>query len=134
MLNPFMSKKKSGHEKGPWCNLGRLYRVIKGQKFSLFIAVLIIANAILIGSTTELEMRDAIADRNVLGSSNPSLHRLVLTFDVFFTVIFTTELFLRVLVMQQLFCLSPDWYWNGFDTLIVIAALVEVALTSYSFE
>jgi len=79
-------------------------------------------------------MRDAIADRNVLGSSNPSLHRLVLTFDVFFTVIFTTELFLRVLVMQQLFCLSPDWYWNGFDTLIVIAALVEVALTSYSFE
>ena len=58
----------------------------------------------------------------------------MLSLDMFFTVVFTSELFLRVVAMQQLFCMSADWHWNLFDTLIVVTALVEVALTSYSFE
>ena len=112
---------------------GPLFRFVNSYYFALMVAFLITVNAVVIGISTDVEVKAAFERRNGTGSS-PSEHRWLPYFDAACTVIFAFELVLRIVASQPMFCFSPEWQWNLFDVAIVATALLELFLARYSLD
>lgn len=86
---------------------------IKGDRFQSFIALVILANAALIGLETDLPSRSWLWD----------------IFENAFLFIFTVELALRLYFFGLSFFGNRDWIANWFDFLLVGAGLLDFTMT-----
>ena len=107
-------------------------RFIRNNIFRCCSSVLIIANAVYIGSVTDLDVRAAIHDSEQGTSRRAELKEMLFSTDVFFTVAVCLELLLRIVALRWKFFISRDWFWNLFDVLPVLSSIVE--LVGYSTE
>lgn len=101
--------------------IARLQRCLDGRWFKSTIAVNIVLNAILIGVSSDVELKCALRHSecdavmmDVLGSLN-----------TFFTVLFTLELVVRIVARRLDFCRGPSAGWNLLDTVVVVVSLLE---------
>jgi hypothetical protein len=62
-----------------------------------------------------------------LNADKPSSHSIV---EMCFTIFYTFELGVQILVHRKVFFFGPDMVWNWFDSVIVIVAVVELVLSA----
>jgi len=100
-------------------------RLIESTSFHFLVGVMIIANFVTIGWQMHSDMRLALQQ----------LPQAIWEDDVniFFTVVFTMELTLRLFAERSSFFLKDGRYWNLFDFFVVFSAIVEVMFQGFSF-
>jgi len=111
-----------------------LLRLVNHTTFATTIAVLIVVNALLIGLATEYELRVAFNEFNGHGGTVKSVDTFFFTADMFFTVVFTVELLMRLVALEMTFFLSPEGRWNFVDFVLVIISIAEAALAGLNVE
>eukprot|EP00931_Biecheleriopsis_adriatica_P030132 TRINITY_DN17784_c0_g1_i1.p1 TRINITY_DN17784_c0_g1~~TRINITY_DN17784_c0_g1_i1.p1 ORF type:complete len:618 (-),score=149.69 TRINITY_DN17784_c0_g1_i1:34-1860(-) len=104
--------------KAAWTFRGLAHRLLHSRPFELFIAMLIVANALAIGA--QAEALSAHLDRQEM----PIGYEVA---DYLFMVAFAGELLLRVIAEGQhfLWWTNPVFEWNILDSTLVIASFVE---------
>lgn len=96
--------------------------------FVACLVVVIIANAIFICATADVDVRHAfrLYDRRTIGKQHtaelPPWHG---TLDPLFAAIFTVELGLRIWAEETSFLCGSAALWNVFDSILVLSALLE---------
>lgn len=87
---------------------------VKGNRFQSFVALVILANAAIIGLETDVPERGALWDK----------------FENTFLVIFTFELLLRLYFLRCEFFCNTDKFANIFDFVLVFAGIFEFIVTN----
>ena len=72
--------------------------------------------------------RVAFNEFNGHGGTVKSVDTFFFTADMFFTVVFTVELLMRLVALEMTFFLSPEGRWNFVDFVLVIISIAEAAL------
>mmetsp|Transcript_125821 Transcript_125821/g.245408 ORF Transcript_125821/g.245408 Transcript_125821/m.245408 type:complete len:648 (+) Transcript_125821:43-1986(+) len=96
-----------------------LARVVHTHTFNVIATSIIIAYTVAIGVQTELDMQQAIRMENPL--------RWLYFMDMVFTVLFATELILRITCELEWFFFGPCMAWNIFDFMVVTCNVIELA-------
>lgn len=105
--------------------MGRLKRVVQGWRFNTVIGLLILLNGILIGASSDLQVRCAFLDEGEVCDRHMT-EALDLS-NTMFTVVFSLELAVRVFVSRLEFYRAEGWQWNVMDTIVVVISLLEEA-------
>lgn len=95
----------------------KMEKVVEGTWFNLFWDMLIIVNALTIGANAHMSVRNALG-----GDPEPEW---VETVEMVFSLLFVTEMLIRVVVLRLRFFLGPNWKWNVFDFLVVITSATQ---------
>eukprot|EP00443_Scrippsiella_acuminata_P125771 CAMPEP_0115639990 /NCGR_PEP_ID=MMETSP0272-20121206/35553_1 /TAXON_ID=71861 /ORGANISM="Scrippsiella trochoidea, Strain CCMP3099" /LENGTH=634 /DNA_ID=CAMNT_0003077211 /DNA_START=9 /DNA_END=1911 /DNA_ORIENTATION=- len=93
----------------------RLSDFVQGVQFDCISGFLVVVNAALMGIQIDWQARR-------LSTESPVIFRI---FEVFFCVIFTFELVLRIIVYKKSFFSGPNMKWHLFDTFLVGTQLLE---------
>ena len=104
-----------------------LVDVVESRIFGIVSALLIVSNASFIGIKVDQDMRVAI---NAFSSGVDSFPGAWDTdfanaVDIFYAAVFFLELFLRMAALRSYFWCGPEWKWNLFDFVVVVAGAVE---------
>jgi len=107
---------------------------VQSKFFMGLSAALIFANALFIAIATDDEAKVAIA-RHYTGSrivddAATLSGEAIFSANVFFSVVFSLDLCLRIVVLRCHFWLGPDWRWNMLDVAAVAASLTELIAAS----
>eukprot|EP00746_Dinoflagellata_sp_MGD_P142483 gnl/MRDRNA2_/MRDRNA2_75441_c0_seq1.p1 gnl/MRDRNA2_/MRDRNA2_75441_c0~~gnl/MRDRNA2_/MRDRNA2_75441_c0_seq1.p1 ORF type:complete len:620 (+),score=98.36 gnl/MRDRNA2_/MRDRNA2_75441_c0_seq1:213-1862(+) len=94
-------------------------RFLRKPWFNNLIGFLIICSTVMIGVQAEWESQH-------IGQATPSFFHWA---EVIFCVLFALELFLRLAADGSQFLTCPEWRWNIFDLVIVLASSTEMLLT-----
>lgn len=94
-----------------------IVRVVEGHYFNVFISVVVIINLIFVAVQVEHSIKYPNSDPAIL---------LVLEYT--FTVIFVTELSMRVIAEGKHFFVGSQWAWNLMDGAIVMFALMDIVI------
>eukprot|EP00746_Dinoflagellata_sp_MGD_P137490 gnl/MRDRNA2_/MRDRNA2_71273_c0_seq1.p1 gnl/MRDRNA2_/MRDRNA2_71273_c0~~gnl/MRDRNA2_/MRDRNA2_71273_c0_seq1.p1 ORF type:complete len:1104 (+),score=133.99 gnl/MRDRNA2_/MRDRNA2_71273_c0_seq1:64-3312(+) len=98
-------------------------KISRSKKFDILCAILIVANAVVIGAQTDWAAKN-------IGTPVPLTYIIL---GMFFTIAFTSELLVRMIAYGlKRFVTARDWRWNLFDTFIVVSGLCEESLTVYA--
>lgn len=97
-------------------------RIIFSTWFDYVVGVFILLNAAAIGVHT-----DYLAQHR--NEKHPKGQRFT---EVVFCVVFTTELFLRIVACNRRFLCMSGWHWNLFDSFIVFFQLLEEGISIYA--
>lgn len=95
-----------------------LQRITRHVGFDIFFGVVVVTNAIFIGIDVQTNVGNESTERPVG----------ILAVRYFYTVAFTTEILLRLAAEGRRFLGSEQRMWNLFDTVIVMAAWLEVGI------
>lgn len=109
----------------------RLSILVESRAFEVFWISVVLANAVVLGAQVEINAVDPQTD--------VPLVFIVLT--AVFAALFMVEISLRFMAcstLRRFFWETPDYLWNGFDTLIVLLtvfhAVVEIAAFGFDVE
>lgn len=97
-------------------------RIVRHPGFEALVMAMITASAVLIGVQTD------VMARNVVGIAPAPFRGL----DIFFCVIFTIEIALRIFAFRRKFLRMYGWVWNAFDTVLVVIQICEEILLAIS--
>ena len=111
-----------------------LESLVKDRSFQLGFCAIILMNAIFIGITTDISVKDSIARHSAVDQSEDSVPWWLLSCETTFNVLFVLELMLRVLALQGEFFVGPDWRWNMTDAVVVMLSLVELGLLAGGYS
>ena len=95
--------------------------IVNHPAFDAFFAFVVVTNSIFIGFDVQRSIED------------PSTPLSIKLAQYFYTVLFATELGMRVAAGGCRFFISEDWMWALIDSVIVAGALLDVALACKSF-
>jgi len=123
-----------------WANDVRLIRLrnleelVRSRKFQLTICAIICINALFIGITSDISVKNAIDDfDSQTASSETALEtQWVVVIDAIFCFIFLFELGLRVMALEGEFFAGEDWQWNVFDAVVVVLSMAEMLLVAWN--
>ena len=101
-------------------------RFVRSRFFQCSISVLIVANAVFIGSVADLDVRAAIGDSEHGTSRRAELNERMLAIDVFFTAALGIEQLLRIYALQWKFLVGRDCCWNLLDISLLFSSVVEI--------
>lgn len=99
---------------------GKFADFVDGSVFKILSILVICFNFAFIIVQTDHKMSHLNADK-------PSSHSIV---EMCFTIFYTFELGVQILVHRKVFFFGPDMVWNWFDSVIVIVAVVELVLSA----
>jgi hypothetical protein len=102
-----------------------LRKMIESNQFDYFVGAVILLNSIFIAAQTDLAAKE-------LSEPTGSTATLFRTCDVIFTLFFSAELLLRVIVEKMRFLTGRNKYWNFFDTVVVATAIIEESMSLVS--
>mmetsp|Transcript_138944 Transcript_138944/g.245223 ORF Transcript_138944/g.245223 Transcript_138944/m.245223 type:complete len:753 (-) Transcript_138944:36-2294(-) len=94
---------------------GILARFVLGNWFEALCAIIILANSICLGYSSDYAMH------NLQAPSTQTMDSLELAFTIFYSL----ELVLRVVVLHWCFIFTDDWKWNMFDLILVASAVYD---------
>eukprot|EP00931_Biecheleriopsis_adriatica_P029090 TRINITY_DN17317_c0_g1_i1.p1 TRINITY_DN17317_c0_g1~~TRINITY_DN17317_c0_g1_i1.p1 ORF type:complete len:605 (+),score=78.30 TRINITY_DN17317_c0_g1_i1:273-1817(+) len=120
----FMDKVKSRLSLGSSTSNGRVYQIVQSPIFESLVCVFIVVNALLIGAEQDWMLKNPGAGENQI------YHGL----NICFATVFFLELVLRIIADGLRFYSYQNdaFYWNVFDTLLVLSSLTEEALSQIS--
>lgn len=95
-------------------------RIVESKFFKHTISLAILGNSVFVGADVEMGMQRALDGETSLD------HPGMWWGGHVFTFLFTLELFFKVPAYRAHFFLGPDWRWNTFDTIIVVAAWADL--------
>eukprot|EP00929_Paragymnodinium_shiwhaense_P112978 TRINITY_DN8123_c0_g1_i1.p1 TRINITY_DN8123_c0_g1~~TRINITY_DN8123_c0_g1_i1.p1 ORF type:complete len:690 (+),score=167.63 TRINITY_DN8123_c0_g1_i1:287-2356(+) len=97
---------------------GSIGELVRNRKFEFFVCSTILANAIMMGFQADHRAR--------LGTYNEELTQV----DTVFTLLFLSELLVRVYVEQRYFFIwnNVNFSWNVFDTFVVCSSCIDEGL------
>jgi len=112
-----------------------LARVVKSQKFSTIVAVLVIANCAWIGFETQKTIQIAYEELTT-GIKIPSGSWRVSkkATNLCFAGVFLVELLLRIFAEKVLFWFGSEARWNLFDCFLVGSSLTEIVMSASNFS
>jgi len=114
---------------------GIIAKIVMSSLFTSLSAWLIILNAVFVGVMADWEMKEAVGKFLGESASVPSqMREWSLLLNLFFTVSFTLELFLRMSHLRCHFWLGPEMRWNLLDLACVVAGIMEVAVDEGTLE
>lgn len=93
-----------------------LWKRVHGMRFQVVCSVVILMNAIFIGTTTQLWL-DNVED---------SVKDGMTAVEVVFCMWFAFELVLRFIAERVLFFVGGDWRWNLLDTSLVFVSIIDL--------
>eukprot|EP00933_Yihiella_yeosuensis_P049958 TRINITY_DN4764_c2_g1_i1.p1 TRINITY_DN4764_c2_g1~~TRINITY_DN4764_c2_g1_i1.p1 ORF type:complete len:754 (-),score=122.62 TRINITY_DN4764_c2_g1_i1:266-2527(-) len=99
---------------------------VRSDVFDYIACTLLVLNSLTIGAQTDYQAQN-------INQPVPPIYRGI---EIFFCVVFTSELCARISVFRMQFfsCRSSGWGWNWFDTLLVTLQLSEEIFTAASGE
>jgi len=106
---------------------------VESTRFKVGIVILIVLNALFVGITTDLSVKNTLTAFN---GRNGSDYDDMITSDAIFAVdlafnsVFFVELMLRIVSQEGRFICGPEWTWNVFDTLVVALSIAELGLSA----
>jgi len=107
----------------------RMTQIVNNRTFTLTITCIILLNAAFTGYVVDFEMRGALITHDNsddgLGHETPLWQEVV---EIFFVVVFSLELFMRMFADGLKFFNGKDFTWNMMDMILVATSLVEVGL------
>lgn len=120
------------HFVGDTPHLECLERFISSNEFAVFTGVLIIANTVFIGYTSNEVMDRTVQDYESRVAHNGAVSRRSEpewqgTVDFVFSMAFLVELLLRILAYEWRFIFGNERAWNLLDTLLVLTSFLEFA-------
>jgi len=101
----------------------RLVLFVESHAFQAWCAGVITLNALFIGYTTNAGMSNALATPP---AEDAAWHE---TCNAIFIVAYVVEMVLRLLAYRQLFFCGSAWKWNAFDSVLVLSAISETAIS-----
>jgi len=110
------------------CLGARASQAVQSTAFNAMTAAFIVLNAILIGVSSDFDVRCAVL-HDFACTREPS--RLFAYFNTFFTMVFTLELLLRIGTRGLAFYCSNGWELNMMDTVVVALSLFEEVVGGY---
>jgi len=118
------------HFVGETPHLECLERFISSNEFAVFTGVLIIANTVFIGYTSNEVMDRTVQDYESRVAHNGAVSRRSEpewqgTVDFVFSMAFLVELLLRILAYEWRFIFGNERVWNLLDTLLVLTSFLE---------
>lgn len=107
----------------------RFSDIVTSTPFNCVIATAIVANAIVIGTTADYEVKAALN-----GTGDSDMIRFLTAVDIVFTVLFALELLARLVALKFSFLDSQDWFWNLLDVVIVLSSIAELVLAGSGLD
>lgn len=102
---------------------------VRSRRFQLTICAIICVNALFIGVTSDIAVKNAIEQYDTQASNSQALQSQWITvIDAVFCAIFLMELALRMAALEGEFFAGEDWQWNIFDAAVVVLSLAEMGL------
>uniref|UniRef100_A0A7S1FCZ5 EF-hand domain-containing protein n=1 Tax=Noctiluca scintillans TaxID=2966 RepID=A0A7S1FCZ5_NOCSC len=130
-----LSAQKRVHEVLDDLRVMKFYRieaVVKSREFGLFVCFIICLNALFIGISSDITVKDSIEQYDSGASASDVGDVLsegwLFWVDISFNVIFLSELILRVVALEGQFCVGKEWMWNLFDAVVLAVSLFETTL------
>ena len=105
-------------------------RLVHSRFFQCFSSLLIIANAVYIGSVADRDVSAAVHDAQHGTSRRAELKEMLFSVDVFFTIAFSLEQLFRIVALRWKFFIGRGWRWNLFDITVVLSSVVELVFQS----
>lgn len=114
-----------------------LENIVESNRFKMMIVILITLNALLIGFTSDLTVRNSMETFD--SSGNTEFNDILesgwyLSIEAAFTITFAVECLLRIAAHQCNFFIGAEWKWNLFDLSIVLLSISEMTLFAVGFN
>lgn len=113
---------------------GRLVNVVQSSIFSMITAFLIVTNSCYIGIRADHEMKVALFHLTSESSVIPWNPLVFTAIDVFFDVVFSVELLMRMFALKSHFWFARGWKWNVFDVVVVVTSATETAFQGVKLD